>query len=71
MIYPSDTSKEKFETIRPILESARKTTKPRALDLYEVFNGVLYVVSTGCQWRALPKDYPKWNTVTQILSNME
>ena len=63
MSYPSDISREQFETIRPLLESARKKTKPRKLDLYEVFNGLLYVVKTGCQWRALPKDYPKFGTV--------
>ena len=63
MSYPSDISRERFEEIRAILESARKRTKPRKLDLYEVFNGLLYVVKTGCQWRALPKDYPKYGTV--------
>ena len=63
MGYPSDISREQFKEIRPLLESARKKTKPRKLDLYEVFNGLLYVVKTGCQWRALPKDYPKFGTV--------
>lgn len=62
MTYPSDITLEQFEQIRPLLESARKKTKPRVLDLYAVFNGLLYVVKTGCQWRALPKDYPKWRT---------
>jgi transposase len=63
MRYPSDISREQFEEIRAILESARKKTKPRKLDLFEVFNALLYVVKTGCQWRALPKDYPKYGTV--------
>ena len=63
MSYPSDISREQFEVIRPLLESARKRTKPRKLDLFEVFNALLYVVKTGCQWRALPKDYPKFGTV--------
>ncbi len=63
MSYPSDISREQFEEIRAILESARKKTKPRRLDLFEVFNALLYVVKTGCQWRALPKDYPKYGTV--------
>ena len=63
MSYPSDISREQFEQIRPLLESARKKTKPRKLDLYEVFNALLYVVKTGCQWRALPKDYPNFGTV--------
>ncbi|PGO75593.1 hypothetical protein CN980_15385, partial [Bacillus cereus] len=37
-----------------------KRTSPRKYDLYDVFNALLYVLSTGCQWRALPKNYPKW-----------
>ena len=60
--YPSDISREQFELIRPVLESARKTTKPRTIDLYEVFCAVLYLLKSGCQWRMLPKDFPKWRT---------
>lgn len=61
--YPSDITREQFETIRPLLESARKRTKPRTVDLYEVWCAVLYLLRTGCQWRALPSDFPKWRTV--------
>ena len=46
-----------------MLESARKKTAPRRVDLYEVFCAVLYLLRTGCQWRALPSDFPKWRTV--------
>ena len=60
--YPHEIGRERFEQIRPILESARKTTRPRTVDLYEVFCGVGYVLKTGCQWRMLPKDFPKWQT---------
>lgn len=62
-MYPSDITRKQFEAIRSLLESARKKTKPRTLDLYEVFNALLYIIVTGCQWRALPKDYPKWQSV--------
>ena len=61
--YPSDVSRIQFEKIRSILEGARKKTRPRKLDLYDVFCGVLYVTRTGCQWRMLPRDYPKWSSV--------
>jgi len=61
--YPSDVSREQFEAIRPFLESARKKTKPRSVDLYDVFCGVLYLLKSGCQWRMLPSDFPKWRTV--------
>lgn len=61
--YPSSISRKQFEIIRPVLESARKKTSPRRMDLYDVFCGVLYLLRTGCQWRALPSDFPKWRTV--------
>lgn len=61
--YPSDISREQFEVIRPLLEGARKRTRPRRVDLYEVFCAVLYLLRTGCQWHALPGDFPKWRTV--------
>ena len=60
--YPSDISREQFEKIRDILDSSRKKTCPRTVDLYSVFCGVLYILKSGCQWRMLPKDYPKWRT---------
>lgn len=61
--YPSDISRDQFEKIQPLLEQARRRTKPRTIDLYEVFCAVLYLLRTGCQWRALPSDFPKWRTV--------
>ncbi len=61
--YPSDISGEQFERIRPLLESARKITRPRTVDLYDVFCAVLYLLKGGCQWRMLPSEFPKWPTV--------
>ncbi|PEO56658.1 hypothetical protein CN579_20850 [Bacillus toyonensis] len=46
--YTSNVSREQFELIREDLENARKRTRPRTVDLYEVFCGVLYVLTTGC-----------------------
>src|SRR3990167_7283310 len=61
--YPSDISRKQFQKIRRLLEKARKTTKPRTIALYEVFCGLLYLLKSGCQWRMLPSDFPKWRTV--------
>ena len=55
--YPSDISREQFARILPTLESARRRTKPRTVDLYDVFCGVLYLLKSGCQWRMLPADF--------------
>lgn len=48
--YPSDISREQFEQVR-------RKTKPRTVDLYEVFCAVLYLLRIGCQWRTLPSDF--------------
>ncbi len=61
--YGSDIGWEQFEQILPLLEGVRKRTKPRTVDLYEVFCALLYLLKTGCQWRMLPSDFPKWRTV--------
>ena len=61
-IYPSDISRKQFAIIASILESSCKRTSPRTVDLYEVFCGILYILRSGCQWRMMPKDYPKWST---------
>ena len=61
--YPSDISREQFAPLLPLLESARKRTAPRQVDLYDVFCAILYLQRTGCSWRALPGDFPKWCTV--------
>ena len=60
--YPSDISREQFARIRPTLESARRRTKPRTVDLYDVFCGVLYLLKSGYQWRMLLRDFPDWRT---------
>ncbi|BEP65229.1 hypothetical protein GmRootV213_57830 (plasmid) [Variovorax sp. V213] len=41
----------------------RRRTKPATMDVYEVFCALLYLLHTGCQWRFLPSDLPKWQTV--------
>ena len=62
-MYGNDVSREQFERVRPLLEGVRRRTKPRTVDLYEVFCGVLYLLKSGCQWRLLPGEFPKWRTV--------
>ncbi len=61
--YPSDITRKQFKNIQPLLESIRKKTRPRELDLYDLFCGVLYVLKSGCQWRMVPSDFPKWRSV--------
>lgn len=62
-IYPSDISEKQFELIKADLVSAKKKTKPREISLYDVFCAVLYILKSGCQWRMLPQEFPKWELV--------
>lgn len=61
--YPSDITREQFEMIREELESAKKKTRPRKVDLYDVFCAVMYIIKGGIQWRMLPSDFPDWKLV--------
>lgn len=61
--YDSDITREQFTKISHFLVDCSKITKPRHVDLYDVFCAILYLSKTGCQWRYLPHDFPKWRTV--------
>ena len=61
--YPSDVTDEEWSHVRPLLPPARRGGAKRTVDLREVVNGLLYVLSSGCQWRASPKDLPPKSTV--------
>lgn len=61
--YPSDITREAFGIIRADLEGAKKVTKPREKDIYDIFCAILYLLKSGCQWRMLPADFPKWGIV--------
>ena len=52
----------KFAGIEPLLRGMRRRTKkPTTVDLHEVFGAMLYLLRTGCQWRFLPAEFPKWS----------
>jgi len=61
--YPSDLTDQEWALIEPLLPAAQPAGRPRTTDLREVLNALFYVDRTGCQWRALPKDFPPWPTV--------
>jgi putative transposase len=62
MSYPSDLSNEQFFEIEKHLPTKAKT-KPRKWSYHEIFNGIMYVLVSGCQWRMLPIDLPPWSIV--------
>ena len=61
--YPSDVTDEEWEHVAPLIPKARRGGRKREVDVREVFNGVMYVLSTGCQWRYIPRDLPPKSTV--------
>ena len=63
--YPSDITDEEWAFIRPYLTLMKEDAPQRKYDLREVFNGLLWVVKTGSQWRMMPHDLPPWTAVYQ------
>jgi transposase len=61
--YSSDLTDAEWALIAPMIPPARAGGRPRGVNLREVMNGLLYVLWTGCQWQALPKDFPPKSTV--------
>jgi transposase len=61
--YPSDTTDEEWAEVGPQIPAARRGGRKRTVNIREVFNGLLYILSTGCQWRAIPKDLPPRSTI--------
>ena len=66
--YPSDLNDAEWALIAPLIPPAKRGGRRREVDVREVLNGVLYVLDTGCQWRALPKDLPAKSTVHDYLT---
>src|SRR5271170_7146047 len=61
--YPSDLTDEEWSIIGPLIPPAKKGGNKRTVEVRAVVNGVMFILSTGCQWAALPKDLPPRSTV--------
>jgi transposase len=61
--YPSDLTDAEWALAKPAIPRAKRGGNKRTVDVREVLNGLMYVLSTGCQWRAMPKDLPPKSTV--------
>jgi len=66
--YPSDLTDEEWRLVEPQIPPAKHGGRHRTVMVREVVNGVMYVLSTGCQWRYLPKDLPPKSTVHDYLT---
>jgi len=62
-LYPSDLTDSQWEIIQELIPKAKSGGRPRSLEMRQVINAILYIVVGGIQWRMLPKEYPKWQSV--------
>jgi putative transposase len=65
--YPSDLTDDEWSHVQPLIPRAKRGGRPREVETREVLNGILYVLSTGCQWRYVPKDLPPRSTLHDYL----
>jgi len=61
--YASDLTEPEWDVLTPFMPERSHLGRPREVDLRAVVNAILYILATGCQWRALPKDFPPRSTV--------
>jgi len=61
--YPSDLTDTEWALIEPLIASAKRGGNKRRVDVRQVVNGLMYILSTGCQWEAIPKDLPPRSAV--------
>src|SRR2546422_3328589 len=66
--YPSDLTDDEWAHVEPLIPPAKRGGNKRRVDVREVMNGLMYVLSTGCQWRAVSKELPPRSTPFHYLN---
>src|SRR5215217_6393172 len=61
--YESDLTDKEWALVAPLIPPAKHGGARRTVDLREIVNGLMYILSTGCQWRAIPKELPPRSTL--------
>ncbi len=69
--YPSDLTDDEWALVAVLIPPAKRGGNKRTVDVREIVNGLMYILSTGCQWAALPKDLPPRSTVHDYLGLWE
>jgi putative transposase len=65
--YPTDLTDNEWHVIAPLLPKAAHPGRPRKYAWRDILDAIFYVLRTGCQWRFLPHDLPKWKTAYHYL----
>jgi transposase len=61
--YPSDLTDDEWSHVEPLIPPAKHGGRKRSVEPREIVNGLMYVLSTGCQWRYVPKDLSAKSTL--------
>ena len=69
--YPSDLTDAEWALVVPLIRPAKRGGNKRTVNVREVVNGLMYILSTGCQWAAIPKDLPPRSTLHDYFSLWE
>ncbi len=67
--YFTDLSDKQWQLLEPLVPAVKSGGRPAQHTRREIMNGILYILRTGCQWRALPHDLPPWKTVYTYFRN--
>lgn len=59
-MYPTDLAENQWQYIKKTLNLKERKRK---YSIFVIWNALVYLLKTGCQWRMLPKDFPKWQLV--------
>jgi transposase len=60
--YPSDVTDAEWAVLEPLIPAAKPGGRPLEIERREIVNAVLYVLYSGCPWRLMPHDLPRWFT---------
>lgn len=63
MFYPSDLNDAEWQIIEPLRPPEKPVGSPREVEMREVLNAIFYRADNGIKWRAMPIDFPAWQTV--------
>ncbi len=69
--YPSDLTDAEWALVEPLIPPAKRGGNKRTVDVRAVVQGLLYILGTGCQWRAIPKDLPPRSTLHKYFQRWE
>ena len=67
--YPSNLTRAQYEFLSDMIPDPKLGGRPREVDMWEILNAIFYILREGCRWRALPGDFPAWQTVYTYFRN--